>query len=329
MSEGKSWKPVDPSKAFFPVELRPVYIEALDPRAAGNDLFSAGFQPLPRHQAVVDIDRGSAFAVVTEDYKLITNKAAYDLAADAMKAVFKMTDLENMQCLNVTMPRTRSFCHIDLVHSESDFEPWGKDRWTPFVRITNSYNRTRRLKYELGFCRWVCLNGLIFGSKSVEISFAHTRSLDDSLKRWEENLEEIQALESQFVSQLRNLQRYHVPSKYMLPLACKVFDVCVLKGQEIKPKRAEGLLVFRKHISSLTTQYFDEMGEHGYAALNTLTDYASRPTGVIAPEAVMDAMQHKAGDWINDFVQQIERREFSFEDYLGEFVESAEMIAEL
>jgi hypothetical protein len=71
------------------------------------------------------------------------------------------------------------------------------------------------------------------------------------------------------------------------------------------------------------------MGEHGYAALNTLTDYASRPTGVIAPEAIMDAMQHKAGDWINDFVQQIEHREFRFEDYLGDFVESAEMIAEL
>jgi hypothetical protein len=40
-------------------------------------------------------------------------------------------------------------------------------------------------------------------------------------------------------------------------------------------------------------------------------------------------MQHKAGDWINDFVQQIEHREFRFEDYLGDFVESAEMIAEL
>ena len=329
MSIGKSWKPIDPSKAFFPVELRPVYIEALDPIAAGEDLFSDGYQKLARHQAVVDLEKGTAFAVVTADYKLVTNKAAYKLAADAMKIVFQMTTLENMQCLNVTMPRTRSFCHIDLVHSESDFEPWENDRWTPFVRITNSYNRTRRLKYELGFCRWICLNGLIFGSKSVEISFAHTRSLDDSLKRWAENLEEIQSLESQFVSQLRNLQRYHVPSKYMLPLACKVFDVRVQKGQEIKARRAADLLAFRNQISSLTTKYFAEMGEHGYAALNTLTDYASRPTGVIAPEAIMDAMQHKAGDWINDFVQQIEHREFRFEDYLGDFVESAEMIAEL
>lgn len=323
----RKWSAMEPTVAFFPVELRPVFIEA---SAQGNDLFAAGgYQALPRHQAVVDVESNHAFAVVTEDYRLVTNRQAYDLAADALKQVFDFTSMEDMACLNVTMPKSRSFCHIDLIHKGSDFEPWQNDRWVPFVRITNSYNRTRRLRFEVGFCRWICLNGLIFGGKSVEISFAHTRQLQDEMRRWHENLAGIKLLEKLFVAKLNNLQRFHVPARWMLPLACKVFDVRIATDTPIKQRRADELVKFRQAIADMASDYFVSMGEHGYAALNVLTDYASRPVGVIAPETMIDGFQHKAGDWIDEFVEQIEKRDFTFEAYLGEHLKTAEAIARL
>lgn len=91
----------------------------------------------------------------------MTNQQAYDQASDIMKKVFQTTRLEDLICLNVTMPSSRSFCHIDLIHKDADFLPWENDKWTAFLRITNSYNRTRLLRFEPGFCRWICLNGMI------------------------------------------------------------------------------------------------------------------------------------------------------------------------
>lgn len=58
-------------------------------------------------------------------------------------------------------------------------------------------------------------------------------------------------------------------------------------------------------------------------------DYASQPVGVMSPENRIDGYQRKAGDWINDFSQQIESREFSFEKYLNEYITTSKMINEL
>jgi len=184
----REWKAKDPAEAFFPVELRPLYMPAGD---ALND-----FHQLNRHFAVVDVERQNPFAVVTDDYELVTNKAAYDMAAEVMKKVFNTTQINDMECLNITMPKTRSFCHIDLIHKTADFSPWDNDEWTAFLRISNSYNRTRLLRYELGFCRWICLNGMIFGSKSIEFSYAHTRRGMDRVERFVENIGDIRKLET-------------------------------------------------------------------------------------------------------------------------------------
>lgn len=65
-------------------------------------------QQLNRHFAVVDVEREHPFAVVTDDYKLITNRNAYAMAAEVMQKVFHTTKISDMACLNITMPKTRS-----------------------------------------------------------------------------------------------------------------------------------------------------------------------------------------------------------------------------
>src|SRR4051794_33234403 len=97
----KAWKAKDPAEAFFPVELRSLYM----PTGDGLE----NYQQLNRHFAVVELERQNPFAVVTDDYELVTNKAAYDMAAKVMKKVFNTTQIGDMECLNITMPKTRSF----------------------------------------------------------------------------------------------------------------------------------------------------------------------------------------------------------------------------
>ena len=183
------WKPQDLEDAFFPVEKLPLFMSTTD----GPEKY----QQLKRHFAVVDVDLQNTFAVVTDDYELVTNKVAYDMGAELMKKVFNTTQIDDMECLKITMPKTRSFCHIDLVHKTADFSPWEKDKWTAFLRISNSYNRTRLLRFELGFCRWICLNGMIFGRKSIEFSYTHTRRGTDRVDRFLENVGDIRKLERQ------------------------------------------------------------------------------------------------------------------------------------
>jgi hypothetical protein len=321
MSTNRAWEPRDPSVAFFPVEMRPLFMQNL-----GG---AVGYQKLKRHFAVVDVQREHSFSVVTEDYELVTNEAAYKKAAEVMGKVFHTTKMSDMECLNVTMPKTRSFCHIDLIHKSSDFSPWAQDRWTAFLRISNSYNRTRLLRFELGFCRWICLNGMIFGSKSIEFSYAHTRGAQDQVARFVENIGDIRRLEAKLTEKLHQLKRYHVPEREMLPLLCRAFDIKATKDVLDKKKRVDDLVALRDQAERLTKAYFSEMGAHGYAALNVLTDCASRPTGVIAPEASMHGLQQKAGNWMDDFISAIQHPEFSFDSYLADYRRSAELIESL
>lgn len=317
----KKWEAKNPETAFFPVELRSVFMP--------STVDASTHVQLPRHFAVVDVEKNNPFAVVTDDYELVTNQQAYEQAREIMKQVFKTTTFDDFECFNITMPTTRSFCHIDLIHKGSEFQPWEKDKWSPFIRITNSYNRTRLLRYELGFCRWICLNGMIFGAKSIEYSYSHSKRGTDRIQGFVENIGDITKLEAQLTERLHQLQRYYVPESNMLAILCRAFDIQVNKDVLEKPRRVESLRALRKQVHHLTENYFGEMGHHGYAALNVLTEYATTPEGVIAPDASMHGLQQKCGNWMDDFISSIQQSDFSFDRYLDHYRNTAELIESL
>jgi hypothetical protein len=318
MTMTKDWQPKDPKEAFFPVEMRPLYM----PSKGSIERYTE----LGRHFAVVDVEREHPFAVVTDDYTLITNHQAYNMADEVMRKVFQTTKAEDMQCLNVTMPKTRSFCHIDLIRKTSEFLPFEHDKWTAFLRISNSYNRTRLLRFELGFCRWICMNGMIFGSKSIEFSYAHTRRGMNRVERFADNIGDIRKIEATLTESLHQLKRYYVPPTEMLPIVCRAFDIAATSEDLKKPRRLEALAAMRDQVRELTDSYFTELGPHGYAALNVLTDYATRPQGVIAPEASMHGLQQKASNWMEGFVSAIKTSDFSFDKYLASVRQTAALI---
>ena len=321
MARTEDWTPRDLEEAFFPVERRSIYLPS---RFARDE-----YRRLPRHSALIDVERDHIFAVVTDNYELVTNEVAVDMAANVMRQVFHATRMEDMACFNITMPKTRSFCHIDLIKIGAEFSPWENDPWTAFLRVTNSYNRTRVLRFELGFCRWICLNGMIFGGKSVKFSYAHTRRSVNRSDRLAETIGDIRQLESELVDNLFKLKQYQVPEEVMLPLVCRAFEIKPSKERLTSGRQTDALVALRNRVKHLTESYFSEFGPNGYAALNVLTDFATRPEGMIAPEVSMHGLQDKAARWMEDFITARQSTEFSFGSYLTEYHRTAELLESL
>ena len=71
----------------FPVEFRDVYVDfAKRTKDGKKTLINAKMQE--RHLAVVDVEREYTFAIVSQDYEIVTNKQAVELAEKCFQAVF-------------------------------------------------------------------------------------------------------------------------------------------------------------------------------------------------------------------------------------------------
>ena len=319
------------AEALFKVKQRPLYVK--HDNAPAQTLFDAPngqpyYSEIDRFQAVVDVERDYVFSVVANGYKLITNEEAVALGKECFKSVFSRTTADGMEVFNITMPKTRSFCHIDFVHKDSNFKPWENDKWSPFLRVTNSYNRTKLLRFDLGFCRWICENGMIFGNKSITFRYLHTREAVEKVE-FKTSFGELKKLETEFIENLHNLKRFNVPKEQMLPIVCKAFDLKVNADELTKPKRAGQLREFRNHVNYLTAKYYAEMDSTAYAALNIITDFATRPKSFISQETMVDILQKRSGAWMDDFIDQIENKKFDFNVYLQDYLKTVEMLNNL
>eukprot|EP01047_Picozoa_sp_COSAG01_P001877 COSAG01_NODE_46_length_32080_cov_716.589319_26_plen_329_part_00 len=313
------YNPADLSKVLFPVEMRPVFVPM--PENQQGELFQpTDLRHIKKYKAVVDVEREHVFSIVSDKYQLITNEKAVHLGATCFQTVFKLTDAKKMKLFNIIKPDTRSYCHIDFVHEEGKNEIFSDDSWTPFLRITNSYNRTYALNFDLGFCRGICNNGLIFGKNSIEFKFTHTRSAkNDPDAQFNLKSGEFVRLEQEFIESLRKLKRFHVPRKFMWPLLCKLFEMKIPTDDTAASQRASWQAA-EEIVDSQMTHYFDQLGENGYAALNVLTDFATRPPKLGFGQARVNTMQTHCGNWTEEFSTEINSEDFSFEKYLGEYL---------
>jgi hypothetical protein len=312
--QDKTWTLKD---ALFGVELADVFVKA-PPTDLLFDTGERKLVPADRFKAVMAQDNGYVFAVVTSDYDLVTNEQAKTLGEVCFQHVFSVTNVKDMIPFNMIMPKHRSFCHMDFVHKGAkEVAPFKGDAWTPYLRVTNSYNRMFALNFDLGFCRGICKNGVIFGKKNIVFKFVHSKHGRSPEVAFKLRAGELSTLEVAFAEALVNLKRFHVPRKVMWALACKIFKQSIPASPS--PRQQQTWAEKQNAIASLTDNYFKALGENGYAALNVLTDFASRPAGMISVEQRIDHLQRLSGDWMADFINAIESREFSFERYLGEY----------
>lgn len=320
----------DLSTVLFPVEKRPIFFRdqpSARPSESRGTERAPHFHEVPRFEAVVDVERNHTFAIVSERYRLVANREAVDLGEKCFSQVFSQATTEAMEVFNIIMPATRSFCHVDFVHKDHVVQPWGGDKWWPYLRVTNSYNRTKPLRFDLGFCRAICTNGMIFGREHIVFRYYHTHDQISVEGRFQVDAGRLKELEVQFIEQMHNLKRYYVPPNRMLAILCKALGIQGEPGDLGDPRRRERLIEFRDGVRRLTDRYFAEVGPNGYAALNVITDFASRPTLYISQEAMIDPLQKRSGDWVSSFLGAIQDPKFDFDNYLGDFARRAEAIS--
>ena len=298
----------DLSSITFPVKLEPLYLK--DNR------------PVPKFFAVVNENNKHIFSVVTKNYKLIPNEQAIELGKKCLQNIFESADINDLEIFNIIAPKTYSFCHVDIIHKDYNINIWAQEAWLPYLRVTNSYNKTRTLRFDLGFCRELCDNGVIFESETMSLQYNHTHNEVQSDNVIITNFHKLKKLEVQFIERMNNLQRFHVPPKYIPALLCKIFHLNIkLDAEDEKDQN------FRDHFYhtafALTNTYFKEFGQNGYAALNVISDFASRPEIYMNPNLYINRYQKLTGNWINTFINEIKKSDFKFENYLGDYAKYA------
>ena len=300
-------------EAFFPVEEQPI---------SRGKFWDRGTR-VPGYKAIVDIETGRTLSIVSRKYRMINNREAYEIADYVVRAIFDGKTLQDFQCYNILMPQTRGSCRIDLIIPNNFNLLFGSDKesWTPFVRISNSYNRTMVLKYEIGFCRWICMNGMIFGQTGVTFSLTHlgrmTRTeIDKLIERSRKQIGDIGSLWNAFERKMQILHDTMLPSSSALAIYCKAFDIKVNK-EELTVTQEEGLAMRAKQIVTASKEYFKELGNNAYAMMNVLTDFASFPEWINSRANYVDGYQRKVGRWVDEFIIEIQKPNFNLSRYIG------------
>jgi hypothetical protein len=190
------------------------------------------------------------------------------------------------------------------------------DTYTPFARITNSYNGSRALRIDVGFMRHHCENGVIFEEQAAKVSVPHTREGIHAIKiaspfkgmaalcdKFRETVNGVRAVGCTR-DEARNLVRLVIgwPQLSKEPNAVEQADQESLDAD----------LEARLH------RYLKELGENAYAAFNTMTDLAARPPVSNRFRRDRPNLERRAGAWLRDFNDVASRPGFTIPGHLKE-----------
>ena len=295
--------------AFFPVRKVPLFFRGKTREMA----------ELPRHLGILDEEREEILSVVTrENYELVTNKEAFDLCLGRIvPAVFPGAKEGDFLCNGVVMPNSRGFCHMDLCCDAYSPPIPFDDVWMPFIRVTNSYNKTYKLAYKLGFCNRSSNNRVIFCDRSISLASVHNLTRANIERTVAKNFEDMSVFAESFYHRLLLLQKYYFPRKKMLALFCKAFGRQPARtGKGEKARRQYNHAVVAA-LQEFMDDYCGAQGENAYAAFCVLTAFATSPVSRIAPENEIDRLQSLVGAWTLDFAMEAASPTFNRDAYLG------------
>jgi len=221
--------------ALFPVGFVDIFIDGM----TDGEPFKPVKIPVDKYQAIINQDNGDILCVVTKDYKLITNEQALEFGKECYKRVFNINDTKNFEVFNIVTSSTKTICHIDVIQKGYEINIYKQEVYIPYVRITNSYNRTRALSFDLGFCRKLCDNGVIFEKETIKFSFYHTKQI---IKEVEFKIlpNKLETLKNKFIEYSKKLSECPVPNEKAIPLMCKIMDIkfnLEKKGKELEKEK--------------------------------------------------------------------------------------------
>jgi hypothetical protein len=268
---------------------------------------------IPGKKALINQHSGQVLGVVSRDYRVVTNQEAVNLAREACGIAFPGISPMEWEAKRASAPRTLSYANIDLMHRTHVLNYWDTeikkdDPFTPFLRVTNSFNGARALRFDIGFMRKHCSNGVIFVEEVATIRASHSAEALAQLKveiksrclpkMWEEF--------SKFLTRVRSINMDAIQSTLALNAVLCLPD----PKPEDKPTRAEGLNALSADFSTRLESYRQELGPNAYAVFNTLTDIAARPPENPHFQKTRDTIEKRSGRWLKDLAGQSQIAEF-------------------
>lgn len=317
-------------EAFFPVKEQKLYFKNLEgdegtlfEKLIYSDMPQGATIELTRHFGILDIERRNVICCVTYDnYELIKNTDAVDIAKKhIIPVVFKGEGAQTYLCNGLLTSNSRGQSYIDMC--SPDYKPPIKfeDVWLPFMRITNSYNRSLKLTYRIGFCHRNTSNRIIFSDRTIDLDTIHKGVVEKIQFQVQKNFSDIDEFEKKFYEGLIKLNKYFFPKKLMLQMVCRVFGYGVkwALGRRTEGAIARNHEIVRNVLKS-TYEFFEYSGDSAYAAFCVLTAFATHPPFDLKRMMVnqLDRNQCVVGDWTVEFVDKMSQPAFSIADYLDD-----------
>jgi len=268
------------------------------------------------HQAVVNQKTGEIISIVGNNYKLISNREALEIGKNLFRELYPKEDPNALFPFKVVAPKTMGSAHIDLIHRDVNFSVFEQADWLPFIRTTNSYNRSFALTYEIGFVRSLCSNGALFNKKSLKLKYYHSK--DDQIDI-QNSVLHIKATTELFKEQCGRLREFDFPRELMVPLVFKSLNVNldVPNYNQINQKIKQ-LQTLIDVTNEITPTYFGSMGDNAYAAFNVLTDLVShQDVHHCLPGYYLHVRSYYAKPtfWMGNFTQAIKDQNFKITSY--------------
>lgn len=305
------------NEIMFPVDEHPVFASVKT---------DSGEQrlPVPEKKAIVNLESGRILGIVSRGYRLVSNEEALDLAGKCCRAVFPETKPVEWGVTAVDAPMTGGHCFIDFTHNSAaldfSFLPAGDrpDEYGPFIRVTNSYNGLRALKFDIGYHRKVCTNGMILPETVIRFRFSHLRREIGETVEFEIARGKLTGMRESFSEYLRALREFDISRKQFEPLVLAVLLLREPKNAEPDSPEAEAWAALRGHLKRMCDRYAGELGENAYAVFNVITDFASHPPDNRCVYRERHGFQRLAGAWLYGFSRECRKPDFDLGKHIRE-----------
>jgi len=260
-------------------------------------------------------------SIVSDDYEIITNEEAYQYGIKCLKSLFKITEEDGIDIFHIDRPSTLSFCHIDLTSKAKTFE-YRNDKYFPFVRVTNSYNKMFKLYFRVGVCRGICENGMIMGDNSIKFSYNHMKGANNRIN-FEIEGNALDKILLKFKNNIEILSEKNFNYNFLFPMVYKGLGV-VPRIYPMSKKQVENAAKMDETINRMNDIYSEQIGKNFYSVYNIITDISSRG---IENENFGTARIHNrqlnAGRWMTVVSDMLRKDDFNYEKFLKDYLDTS------
>lgn len=279
----------------------------------------------PTARLIVDVDHDRVVGAVGNGYRVVTNQQALDWAYRCGQAVFPKTSAADWSVLSVDGPSTGSYCRIDVGHRKTalDFSLKSpgllQEAFGPFIRVTNSFNGQRALRFDIGLLRRMCTNGVIITDTLVSFRFVHSKASLATTPEFTVDHPRLTAWLDGFDANLETLRGQSMAPAVILELVLGVLRLRPPNSPDAPDHLVGEWEAIQKHLQKLVARYVTEVGENAYAAFNVMTDFATRPKGHGSYAREIHTLQRRVGAWLPDFCARSRLPGFRMEEYVKDF----------